>query len=390
MDRDFYKNIRGFDKFPELTDPDCYTPAPADWYIVMTDIQGSTQAISEGRYKDVNLVGAAAIMAVLNIAQAEGIALPYVFGGDGATMLIPAGMLDKTRGALGAVCTKVRDTFGLTLRAGCISLYDLYDRGAHLNVGKFNMSAHMSEAMFQGTALTLAEVWMKRGGGPLIICEAGDDADPDLRGLECRWQPIHNRNGHILSLLAQVPKSWEAEKARKIYAGLIKDIEEIYPDYAASSPVQAKNMHISFSPTTLKRDVELQSGNTRGARLKRFLKVLAINFIGQLSFKSGCKVGSFDGRQYLSEMAANSDTRKFDEMLRMVIDSTDAQRQALESMLRTRHERGEIAYGLHASPQALMTCLVFNLHGNHIHFIDGADGGYALAARGMKGRMEKM
>ena len=175
-----------------------------------------------------------------------------------------------------------------------------------------------------------------------------------------------------------------------IYAGLIGSIEEIYPDYAASSPVKASNMHISFSPATLRRDVELQSGGTGKARLARFLKVLGINAIGQLSFKSGRKVGTFDGKQYLSEMATNSDTRKFDEMLRMVIDSTAGQRLALEKVLRARHERGEIAYGIHTSPQALMTCLVFNLHGNHIHFIDGADGGYALAAREMKKRMEKM
>ena len=390
MDRDFYKNIRGFDKFPELTNPDCYTPAPADWYIVMTDIVGSTQAINEGRYKDVNLVGAAAIIAVLNIAQAEGIALPYVFGGDGATLLIPAELLDKTRVALSAVCAKVRETFDLRLRAGCISLYDLYDRGAHLNVAKFNLSPHMSEAMFQGTALTLAETWMKRGGGPLIMCEAGDSSNPDLTGLECRWQPIRSRNGHIISLMAQVPKSWNAAKARTIYAGLIRDIEEIYPDYVAASPVRPAGMRLGFSPGALKRDVELQSEKTPAARLKRFLKVVAINIIGQLSFTSRCSVAGFDGKRYLSDMAANSDTRKFDEMLRMVIDSTPEQQQALEKMLRARHERGEIAYGLHASPAALMTCLVFNHQGNHIHFIDGADGGYAVAARGMKSRMEKM
>jgi hypothetical protein len=31
-----------------------------------------------------------------------------------------------------------------------------------------------------------------------------------------------------------------------------------------------------------------------------------------------------------------------------------------------------------------MTCLVFSLAGDHVHFIDGADGGYALAAKQMK------
>jgi len=387
MNRDFYKNIKGFDTFSELTNPERYTPVPDDWYIVMTDIEGSTQAIADGRYKDVNLVGATAIIAILNIA--EDAVLPYVFGGDGATLLIPKDLLEKTRKALSAVCAKVNETFGMTLRAGCVSLHDLYARGATLNVAKFDISPHISEAMFQGTALTLAESWMKKGGGTVLLCEADTAHAPDLTGLECRWQPIHNRNGIILSLMVQVPPS-HAAQARDIYTGLIKDIENIYPDYKKSSPVHAAGLNISFSPVTLKRDVQLRSNNTYAARIMRFFKVLMINAIGQVSFKTGKPVGGFDGQQYLSEMVANSDTRKFDEMLRMVIDSTAEQRQALEEMLRARQAKGEIFYGVHTSSQALMTCLVFNLHGNHLHFIDGADGGYALAARGMKGQMGKI
>jgi hypothetical protein len=389
MNRNFYESLRGFDKFPDLTDPALYVPVPSDWYVVMTDIQGSTQAIGEGRYKDVNLAGAAAIIAVLNIAEGE--VLPYVFGGDGATLLIPPALLEKTRRALSAVCAKVQGTCGLTLRAGCISLYDLYDRGASLNVAKFNLSAHMSAAMFQGSALALAETWMKKGGGPLIRCDANGKAEePNLAGLECRWQPIASRNGHILSLLVQAPKSCGSAKARDFYEGVLRDISEIYPDDAAASPVRPAGMRLSLSPLALRRDAELQTLNSVGARVGQVLKVLGMNAIGKLSMVTGRTIGGFDGRQYLSELTVNSDTRKFDEMLRMVIDSTEGQRLALERALRTRHERGEIAYGIHAAPRALMTCLVFNRQGNHIHFVDGADGGYALAARQMKGRLERM
>jgi hypothetical protein len=83
-------------------------------------------------------------------------------------------------------------------------------------------------------------------------------------------------------------------------------------------------------------------------------------------------------------MATNTDARKFDEMLRMVLDSSLEQKDRLEALLKERHARGEIVYGIHLSPQALMTCLVFNLSGNHIHFVDGSDGGYAIAAQQMK------
>jgi hypothetical protein len=36
-----------------------------------------------------------------------------------------------------------------------------------------------------------------------------------------------------------------------------------------------------------------------------------------------------------------------------------------------------------------MTCLVFERGGQQVHFVDGADGGYALAAKDMKQRMKE-
>jgi hypothetical protein len=54
--------------------------------VVLADVKGSTEAVRAGRYKDVNLVGAACITAALNVTR--DLDLPYAFGGDGATVLI--------------------------------------------------------------------------------------------------------------------------------------------------------------------------------------------------------------------------------------------------------------------------------------------------------------
>ncbi|MCJ2541500.1 DUF3095 family protein [Synechococcus bigranulatus str. 'Rupite'] len=55
--------------------------------------------------------------------------------------------------------------------------------------------------------------------------------------------------------------------------------------------------------------------------------------------------------------------------------------------LETRFRQGELAYGIHISDRALLTCLVFERDGRQVHFVDGADGGYALAARDLKTRL---
>ena len=83
-------------------------------------------------------------------------------------------------------------------------------------------------------------------------------------------------------------------------------------------------------------------------------------------------------------MVANTDARKFDDMLRFVFDSTPEQKQKLQELLDSYKQKGEITYGIHSASSALMTCLVFSRDGNHIHFIDGSNGGYALAAKQMK------
>lgn len=43
---------------------------------------------------------------------------------------------------------------------------------------------------------------------------------------------------------------------------------------------------------------------------------------------------------------------------------------------------------MYKSRKALVTCLVQSYNGNHMHFLDGSDGGYALAARGHKQQIE--
>lgn len=383
MSDTFYKDIPGFHSFVALANPAHFVPAPADWHVVVCDVVNSTKAIQQGRYKEVNLVGAAAIKSVLNVC--EGVDCPYAFGGDGATMLIPARLVGVVKTTLEAVQHKVMQMLGLDLRAGCVPLAALYREGTELSVGRFYLSEQMSQGVFHGTALGLAETWLKKGGGDMLRCTASNMHDANLEGLECRWEPIPNRNGMILSLIVKVLPT-QLHRALSIHATILQEIGLIYPDEAL--PVMPNNTRLSFSPKRLWAEARLRGGNTRLSRFLYLLRVLVLNAIGQFSFTTGVKPLGFDGKTYLSEMAANSDSRKFDECLRMVLDSTPAQRDRLEALLGQHHRAGEIVYGIHTSSEALMTCLVFSLTGHHVHFVDGGDGGYALAALQLKRQLQ--
>jgi hypothetical protein len=58
---------------------------------MIADVQRSTRAIEEGRCKDVNMVGAASLTAVLNTYG--DIEVLFVFGGDGGTLVVPGSFM---------------------------------------------------------------------------------------------------------------------------------------------------------------------------------------------------------------------------------------------------------------------------------------------------------
>ena len=108
-----------------------------------------------------------------------------------------------------------------------------------------------------------------------------------------------------------------------------------------------------------------------------------------LSFKLGFHVGSFDPKEYIEAQIMNTDYRKLDDTLRMILDCTVEQGTAIRNCLESYRVSGKIFFGIHESNTAIMTCLVFSsTSGEHVHFMDGGDGGYAIAARELKAQMQ--
>jgi hypothetical protein len=75
-------------------------------------------------------------------------------------------------------------------------------------------------------------------------------------------------------------------------------------------------------------------------------------------------------------------------MLRLVVASTSKQRERLHLYLEKELQKKKLFFGIHSSDASLMTCLIFQRHGKHIHFVDSSLGGYALAAKMLKKQMQ--
>jgi DUF3095 family protein len=387
-DDGFYASLAEISEFREVMNLERHTPAPASSLLVLTDVIGSTKAIEAGRYKDVNALGVASIVAVCNALR--GVELPYVFGGDGATLLVPGSHRSAVERALRGVRALARSAFDLDLRTSIVPLADLLEAGHVARVARFRVSAHTRLAMFSGSAFGAAESWFKDSErGARYEVSAEGESDVDFAGFECRWQPLGSQRGHTVSLIVRALAPTEAERAQT-YRNLLHAFDRIV-DSDACHPVKLNELRLSgwLGDYSVEARVHARgaSGPAYAAAQRNARKQ---TFVGKLLAASGMNAGGFDGKRYKHELIDNCDFRKFDDSLRMVVDLNVAEIYRLESRLSAEHRAGRLAYGLHRSGAALVTCLVRSYSGDHVHFVDGAEGGYALAAKELKGQLEEL
>lgn len=382
---------RFFGELPELSDfaraaeLEHYVDAPPSWALVITDVRGSTRAIEAGRYKDVNAVGVSSIVAIQNALA--GIELPYVFGGDGATLLVPSSRLPAVERALRGVKELASEAFELELRAATVPVSELAAAGERIGVARLRISPDVCLALFAGGGMALAERWVKDPVlGPRYEVGPGGESAADLEGFECRWRPLESRNGQIISLLvlALARDGGEREATYKRTITLIESWREV----SDIRPAALENLKMLglFADYSLEASVRsrVRSGRTHTQAVRRARKQAAI---GRMLMALGKSAGGFDGRRYRTELLENTDFRKFDETLRMVLDVGCEQAEELGAHLARERALGHVVYGLHRSASALMTCFVRSYRGNHVHFVDGSDGGYALASKELKAQL---
>lgn len=384
MSYNFYRDLHPISSFVDVADPAVYTPVPDDWFVIITDVRGSTKAIEAGRYKEVNVLGAASIVTVLNACDDR--ELPFVFGGDGATVLVSANELDRATTALLGLARTAQEVFDMDLRVGVVPMADILAAGHPVGVAKYSISTHIDLAMLWGTGMGFAEGLVKgvETAAQYTMQPTTASRHPDVDGLECRWQPISARNGQMVSII--VLARAESEKRRaQTYRAVIKRIDGLARTSREMQPVTRSQLELAPANEAIQFEAKVRTGQASGLRNALYsVKARATNAAGKLLMQRNMKLGDFDGARYPEVVVANSDFRKFDDVLRMVLDLTADQKRALVAYLDDGKERGELYYGTHGAVAAMMTCVVFNRDTDHVHFIDGADGGYALAAKQLK------
>lgn len=366
------------------------SPAPDSSSVVLADVRGSTAAIQAGRYRDVNMVGAACIAVVRNNFPRQRI--PYVFGGDGASFLVEAADLAACLQQLATVQRMARDNLGLELRVGHVPVSRLRAEGAEIFFGFLSWSENESLPFFRGDGLRLAEDLIKQQHIEVLPASQGESeasVHAAVAGVSCRLEPFESLRGRVLSLLIepQVPLDEEDEIFRGIFQLILTRgaIDRL-------SPLSSLNLRRPWINSTWRSEARLQQErpglwNSIRSRALTFLSFLLVTAIFR-SKKSAPGLG--DTEAYTRALLTQSDWIKIDGTLRLVIDVTPDEEAELRQLLLTLERQGKLLFGIHSSKAALMTCHYQSGQGQkHVHFVDGSDGGLTLAAVELKQKKQE-
>lgn len=385
MSGNFYQLLSESHAIEDVFDESCSALVPNDWVLIITDVVKSTEAIERGQYKDVNTAGGLAVMAMANVLNS--LDFPFVFGGDGVTMLIPNEFEQTARQVLLDTQTKIQQVFELQLRVGIVPMQVLFNQGLPLRVAKLRLSPYYVQAIIEGEGLEMAEFWIKSAStnSPFLIKPEPDLMEADFSGFTCRWQDVVSEKGEIVSLIVKF-RAVETKARQQVLSDLLRFLTACYGDETQCHPIQTKQMR-KGRLNTLLREIRIRStGRTWLTRLELVLKIsLEIAFMRTVQFlRLPVRVHWIDLLHIDELNVISSDFRKFDGSLKMVMSGNETSRLQLMNYLEQQYQQGQLYYGLHVSNRAVLTCLMHIKSCGEVHFVDGADGGYAMAAKQLK------
>ena len=239
-------------------------------------------------------------------------------------------------------------------------------------ISKYFVSADYSQAIIKGGGLEYGDFLLKNSDKYIIKEKANSSFILDIDGLECRWNSIKSPKNKTLCLII---KCFDEKEYHNVFLNLERILGK------DRNPITLKNLELSFNDQVLESEASLYSNNSF---LKYFIK-LKLKFINILGlFLINFNISQWSN--YKNRIVATSDTEKFDDTLRMVVSADFLEIKNLEIYLENEFKKKSLVYGIDKSDSSLMTCLIFQRHGKHIHFVDGANGGYASAAKALKKR----
>ena len=380
----FYKKISK-NKLPLtalLSDETLFSNVPKDWSIIVTDIENSTQAVANGHHNDVNLSATGSIVTVLNTLKGidKKLRIPYFFGGDGSTFIVPNKVLQPLLLALNDYSLHIKNTHQLNLRVGHLEVEKVYLNNVTLRISKLRHNKYLTTPIVLGNGLKYAETLIKESFQASDTFKAKEIA-LNLEGMACRWDEIYPKESQEKVVCLLIDCQDESKQA-EVYGRIMNKIDSIFGDLNKRNPITSLKLKLSTSIGKIRKEMHTRIGKHK---FNRVLTNWFLTLIGGYYFKFFKA-----GKLYVYKVTQLSDTIMLDGSINTVITGTDKQVKELQDFLDTIELNNEIVYGLHITHASIMSCYVEDRDKKHVHFVDGTEGGYTSAAMVLKDKLRKL
>ena len=170
------------------------------------------------------------------------------------------------------------------------------------------------------------------------------------------------------------------EQQAAIYKKVLDKIDEIYGLQQIRNPISVRRLRLKATLGKINTEMLAKLGKFDPLYL---ITNWAITLIGKFYLHY-----DKEGKKYLHRLVELSDTLIIDGRINTVISGTVQQRELLIASLNQMEQDGEIIFGWHASDESVMSCYVRDRLDQHIHFVDGSEGGYTKAASMLKKKLQ--
>ena len=356
-----------------------FTAVPTDWQVIVIDVMGSTRAVAAGRHHDVNLAATGGIITVLNYLKThhDRLAVPYFFGGDGATFIVPATTAAPLVEALDNYRRHIKRQLKLLLRVGALAVADVYADGATIRIARSALNELYVIPVVLGNGLKQAESRIKATFRD-AAARAAELAELDLSGMECRWNEIAPPRDEEQILVLLVSSEEDAYQGR-IYGRVISLIDRIFGSLDQRRPVGSNRLRLNLGLVNVANEMYASLGRFS---IRYLLRNWLATLYGPWYFKR-----TEAGKNYLARISQLTDSLMLDGNINTVVSGTDARIKALTAALDEMERAGEIVFGYHVTHASVMSCYVRDHDEDHVHFLDGTEGGYTSAARMLKAKL---
>lgn len=361
-----------------LATPGCFKQVPESWHVIITDIENSTAIFEKGDQQLIHLAATGCIVACLNIAREQDLEVPFFFGGDGATLLVPDSIRDACINALILHQERCALNFNFFLRVGSRRVSEISNVGATIKIAKFKRNTLHTMPLVIGNGLKLAEQQLKENKTDKEQVRSLMPFNLNLNGMECKWDRIKppQETQQVLSLIVHAVQEHEQHV---LFSDVLTIINKVYGSDQKRNPISTTRLKLVNSLSQLRNEVEVKMGSIA---ILNLLKAYVRSLMARVFVTY-----TASGKQYLEDMVNLTETLMIDGSINTVITGTPSQRERLLKELDILEQTHKVRYGFHTSARSVLSCYVVGTDDYHIHFLDGEEGGYTRASKILKAKL---